>query len=427
MQTIAPADLLRKRNVPMTAFHLLAKPTGAICNLDCSYCFFLSKERLYPDSGFRMSDQVLETYLQQYLESQVGPEIPIAWQGGEPTIMGLEFFRRAIAKAQSLLRPGTRLVHTIQTNGTLLDDAWCELFREHGFLVGLSLDGPRALHDAYRVDKGGHPTFDKVFAALRLLQKHRVEINVLTTVHAANAGHPLEVYRFLRDEAEARFIQVIPIVERRNETGFQEGTDVTERSVDPDQYGAFLNAIFDEWIRRDVGTVFLQPFDVALASWAGERHGLCVHSETCGAALALEHNGDLYSCDHFVEPKHLLGNIQARHMSALASSEQQLAFGRAKRDSLPRMCRECDYRFACHGGCPKDRIDTTPDGEPGLNHLCAGYLRFYRHIEPAMQRMTELLRNHQAPARIMFERARANDPCPCRSGATYERCHGRAV
>ncbi|UJR82921.1 anaerobic sulfatase maturase [Sandaracinus amylolyticus] len=424
--TIPASDLVRRRSeVPRTAFHLLAKPTGAICNLDCSYCFFLSKERLYPESSFRMSDELLDAYLTQYLESQWGPEITVAWQGGEPTIMGLDFFRRAVAMAEAKKRPGTRLAHTLQTNGTLLDEAWCDFLREHRFLVGLSLDGPRALHDACRVDKGGHPTFDKVMRALRLLQAHEVEINVLTTVHAANADHPLEVYRFLRDDARARYMQLIPIVERDNDTGFQEGTELTSRSVGADQYGRFLTAIFDEWVRRDVGTVFVQQFDVALASWAGEPHGLCVHSETCGAALALEHNGDLYSCDHFVEPAHRLGNIRDRHMSVLASSERQRDFGRAKRDSLPRACRECEYRFACHGGCPKDRVARASDGEPGLNHLCAGYLRFFRHIDPTMRRMVQLLRSGDAPARVMFERAGRNDPCPCRSGKKHKHCHGR--
>lgn len=398
------ADLLlenRTRRVPKTAFHLLAKPTGAICNLDCDYCFFLSKEKLYPESRFRMSDDTLSAYVRQYLESQVGPEIQIAWQGGEPTLMGLDFFRRSVELAEKHRRPGTRVSYSMQTNGTLLDEAWCRFLREHRVLVGLSLDGPRELHDAYRHDKGGHPTFDKVVRALRLLQAHGVEVNVLTTVHAANAERPLEVYRFLRDEAGARFIQTIPIVERDNDTGFQEGDRVTARSVTAAQYGEFLCAIFDEWVRRDVGAVFVQMFDVALASWVGAPHGLCVHSETCGAALALEHNGDLYSCDHFVEPKHLLGNIHRHHMSSLAVSEPQRAFGRAKRDGLPRQCRECDVRFACHGGCPKDRIVTTADGEPGLNYLCDGYLRFFRHVRPAMERMRELLRAGRAPAEIM--------------------------
>ncbi len=423
MSLVAVHELVRPKESVRLPFHLLAKPTGAQCNLDCTYCFFLSKERLYPDSRFRMSDEALEAYITQYLEAHPGPEIHIAWQGGEPTLMGPEFFERAIAFAEAKKREGTRLVHTIQTNGVLLDDRWGELFARHEFLVGISIDGPRALHDAYRVDKGGKGSFDKVMAGLAILRKHGVEHNVLTTVHAQNGDHPLEVYRFLRDEAGARFLQFIPIVERVNETGFQEGREVTERSIRPLQYGRFLTTIFDEWIRRDVGKVFVQAFDVALASWAGEPHGLCVHSETCGSALALEHNGDVYSCDHFVEPQYRLGNIHLRSLGELAASAPQHAFGEAKRSTLPQQCRQCSMRFACHGGCPKDRILTTADGEPGLNYLCEGYLHFFRHIDPVMKKMHALLRRERPPALVMFEHARPNDPCPCGSHKKRKHCH----
>jgi len=382
-------------------FHLLAKPTGAICNLACRYCFFLSKEALYPGSPFRMSDAMLEAYIRQLIESHRTPEVTVAWQGGEPTLMELDCFRRSIAFEEKYRKPGMTIRHTMQTNGTLLDDDWCSFFKEHDFLVGISIDGPRALHDAYRVNKGGRPTFDQVMHGLRLLQKHGVEFNILTTIHAANAEHPLEVYRFLRDEAGAQFIQLIPIVERENGTGFQEGSTVTDRSVTGEQYGRFLIAIFDEWVRRDVGTVFVQLFDTALANWVGAPPGMCVHSPTCGGALALEHNGDLYSCDHFVEPKHLLGNIGETPVLELVGSEQQQRFGRNKLDTLPRYCRECDVRFACHGGCPKDRFIKTPDGEAGLNYLCAGYKAFFRHIDRPMRIMAELLRRGRAPAEIM--------------------------
>lgn len=404
-------------------FHLLAKPTGAICNLDCKYCYFLSKERLYPNGSFRMSDELSETYIAQYLDSQPGPEINIAWQGGEPTLMGLDFFRRSIALEKKYQRPGTRIVNTIQTNGVLLDDEWCAFFKEHGFLVGVSLDGPKALHDAFRVDKAGRPTFDKVMGGLRLLQKHGVESNILTTVHAANAEYPLEVYRFLRNEAKARFIQLIPIVERVNETGFQEGSTVTDRSVSADAFGRFLNGVFDEWVKRDVGEVFVQMFDVALASWVGEPHGLCVFSPTCGDALALEHTGDVYSCDHFVEPKHRLGNIAERPLTELAGSPQQQAFGRDKLESLPRQCRECDVRFACHGGCPKDRLITTKDGEEGLNYLCAAYMAFFQHVDEPMRAMSQLLRLGGAPSDVRYLYAAPTDPCPCGEGEVLERCH----
>ncbi len=375
-------------------FHLLAKPTGAQCNLDCKYCFFLEKEALYPGSDFRMPDEVLEEYIRQYLESQPGPEINLAWQGGEPTLMGVEFFRRAVELAKKHQREGTELVHSIQTNGVNLDDEWCALFREHRFLVGLSLDGPRDVHDAYRVDKGGKPTFGKVMRGLRLLQKHRVDVNILTTVHRANGDRPLDVYRFLRDEAGVEFIQLIPIVER-------EGDGVSDRSVGGEQFGKFLIAIFDEWRQRDIGRVFVQMFDVTLAAYMGLPPTLCIFSETCGGALAMEHNGDLYACDHFVEPQHLLGNIRRAHMLDLATGEQQRRFGEHKRDALPEYCRTCEVRFACHGGCPKERFIRTPDGEPGLNYLCAGYKAFFRHVAVPMRMMGELLRRGRPAADLM--------------------------
>ena len=427
------------------AFHVLAKPTGAICNLDCQYCFFLSKASLYPGSRFRMSDAVLENYIRQRIEGHDAPEITVAWQGGEPTLMGLDFFARAVALEQKYRTPGVTIQNTIQTNGTLLTDAWCAFFRENHFLVGLSLDGPREMHDAYRVDKGGHPTFDKVLRAAGLLQQHQVDFNILTTVNAANADHPLEVYHFLRDEVRTQFIQFIPIVERVNEagkTGNQEGTSVTHRSVKAEQWGRFLIAVFDAWVHRDVGRVFAQMFDAALASWVGAPPALCIFSETCGNALALEHNGDLYSCDHFVEPKYLLGNIGQQRMIDLVASDQQRQFGLAKRETLPRYCRECAVRFACHGECPKNRFILTPDGKPGLNYLCAGYKAFFTHIDRPMRVMAQLLRAGRAPADIMsilaaetggnspavakFPKVGRNQPCPCGSGRKFKTCHGRS-
>ncbi|HMQ27316.1 MAG TPA: radical SAM protein, partial [Acidimicrobiales bacterium] len=268
-------------------FHVLAKPTGPICNLDCTYCFFLSKEALYPGDRFRMGDDVLEQYVRQLLEAHRGaPLVTIAWQGGEPTLMGVEFFRRAVERAESLAAPGQRLEHTIQTNGTLLTDEWGELLARHRFLVGISIDGPPALHDTYRVDKRGEPTSAKVRRGLTVLKDHQVDWNVLCTVHAANQHHPLEVYRYLRDDLGATHIQLIPIVERDNETGFQEGDRVTDRSVDPDAWGEFLVAVFDEWLAHDVGRVFVPPFDAAPASWAGAPASLCIFAETCGDAVA---------------------------------------------------------------------------------------------------------------------------------------------
>jgi uncharacterized protein len=424
--------------VAPAAFHIMLKPRGAICNLDCAYCYFLSKELLYPGSRFRMANELLEEYTRQYIEAQRAPEVTFAWQGGEPTLMGLAFFELAVALQQKYRRPGMTIHNAIQTNGTTLDDDWCGFFRRHGFLVGLSLDGPRALHDVYRVDKGGKPTFDRVMAGLELLKRHRVEFNILTTVHAANAERPLEVYRFLRDEAGARFMQFIPIVERDNDTGFQEGEAIRPRSVTGRQYGAFLTAIFDEWVRRDVGQTFVQIFDVALAAWYGQRPGLCIFEETCGLALAMEHNGDVYACDHYVEPSHRLGNMREVPLIELVASDKQRAFGEAKRDTLPRYCRECDVRFVCNGGCPKDRVLTTPDGEPGLHYLCEGYQAFFRHVDRPMRLMAEMLRRCEAPAGIMallareeaeqqrrFRQAGRNDPCPCGSGRKFKHCHGR--
>lgn len=427
-------------------FHLLAKPTGAVCNLDCSYCFFLSKEMLYPGSRFRMADELLEEYIRQLLEAHEGqPEVTVAWQGGEPTLMGLDFFRRSIELQREHVRPGQRILNTIQTNGTKIDDEWAAFFREHEVLVGLSIDGPRDLHDAYRVDKGGKGSFDRVMRGLEYLQKHDVDWNALTTIHAANGDRGLEVYRFLRDEAGAQFMQFIPIIERMTEPPgsngewsswrdrplyVQEGAYVTDRSVTPKQYGRFLIEAFEEWVRRDIGTVYVQMFDVALANWHGEPPSLCIHSETCGSALAIEHTGDLYSCDHFVEPKHKLGNIRELHMLDLVSSPQQQQFGLDKRDTLPKYCRECDVRFACHGGCPKDRFIETPDGEAGLNYLCAGYKDFFHHVDRPMRMMSTLLTRGRAPAEIMqlhaandAKRGR-NDPCPCESGRKWKHCHG---
>jgi uncharacterized protein len=438
--TTLPSDAPR-------AFHLLAKPTGAVCNLDCSYCFFLSKEMLYPGSRFRMADDLLETYLRQLIEAHSSvPEMTIAWQGGEPTLMGVDFFRRSVELAESYLQPGQRASYTIQTNGTLLDEEWAAFFAEHDFLVGLSIDGPQEMHDAYRVNKGGKGSFEQVMRGLAVLQEAGVEWNALTTVHAANGDHGRGVYCFLRDECGARFMQFIPIIERVAEAAEdgtvpwmswrdrplyeQKGDHVTARSVTAEQYGRFLIDVFEEWVRRDVGEVYVQMFDVALANWVGEPPSLCIHSETCGLALALEHTGDLYSCDHFVEPAFKLGNIRETHMLELVASQRQRQFGLDKRDTLPRYCRECDVRFACHGGCPKDRFISTPEGEPGLNYLCAGYKDFFHHVDEPMRFMAEQLRRGLAPADVMQLYAQAdayrsrNDPCTCGSGRKWKQCHG---
>ncbi len=370
------------------AFQVMVKPRGSICNLDCSYCFYLEKEKLYPGASFRMSDELLDEYIRQYIAAQRVPQVVFAWQGGEPTLMGLKFYRKAVELQQRYRRSGMRIFNALQTNGTRLDDAWCAFFHEHDFLIGLSLDGPRELHDAYRVDKGGQPTFDRVMTGLALLKKHQIEFNILTCVHSANADHPLEVYRFLRDEVGTQYIQFLPIVERMPALRSQAETWVSSRSVNGEAYGRFLNTIFDEWIQRDVGRISVQMFDVALSIWSGEPSGLCVFDETCGQGLAMEHNGDVYSCDHFVEPDYHLGNMQFIPLAELAGSVRQRTFALAKRETLPRYCRECPVIFACHGGCPKDRFIQTPDGEPGLNYLCAGYKAFFSHVDAVFREIS---------------------------------------
>jgi uncharacterized protein len=448
-------SLLTSSRAPL-AFHLLVKPTGAVCNLDCKYCFFLSKEALYPGSRFRMADDLLETYIRQLLEAQQGPEVAIAWQGGEPTLMGLDFFRHSIELVEKYKKPGQILQHTIQTNGTKLNDEWGAFFKEHNFLVGLSMDGPQAIHDTYRVNKGGAGSFEQVMKGWEKLKDHSVDVNILCTVHAANADHPMEVYHFFRDELKAEYMQFIPIVERATQETLplanqgwgehpggerplytQIGELVTERSVKPEQYGRFLITIFDEWVRRDVGKVFVQSFDAALANWIGQP-SLCIFSPTCGKALALEHNGDVYACDHFVEPAFLLGNIQETHMLDLVSSDQQKKFGQDKYDKLPQYCRQCEVQFACYGECPRNRFIHTPDGEPGLNYLCAGYKLFFKHIDRPMRIMADLLRRGRYADEVMnilvleemhqlqqaLANARPDDLCPCGSGKKFRQCHG---
>jgi uncharacterized protein len=383
------------------AFHIMAKPTGSACNLDCAYCFFLKKEGLYPGCNFRMSEEVLEAYIRQLLEAHQVPQVTVAWQGGEPTLMGLDFFRRSLELQEKYRRPGTLIENTFQTNGVLLDEEWCRFFRENGFLIGLSLDGPKELHDFYRKDKGGRGTWERAVKAARLLQKHGVPFNVLCTVNARNADHPLEVYRFFRDELKVQYLQFIPIVERKNESGIQEGDEVTDRSVSPGQWGRFLIEIFDEWVRRDVGRTFVLNFDGALAGWLGMAGTVCIFGPTCGLGMALEHNGDLYSCDHFVEPDYYLGNIMQTPLIALVDSEKQRRFGRDKRDNLSPSCRQCRYLFACNGECPKNRFLKTKDGDRNGNYLCSGYKAFFAHADRHMRIMADLLRKGQNADGIM--------------------------
>jgi uncharacterized protein len=426
---------------PPPRIHILAKPSGATCNLACSYCFFLDKELLYPNSKFRMSEETLEAYIKQLIETHRSSEVTVAWQGGEPTLMGVDFYRKAIQYQEKYRRPGMTFENTMQTNGTLLNNEWCQFFKENNFLIGLSLDGPRHLHDAYRVDKGGAPTFDKVMRGLRLLQKHGVEYNILTTVNRNNADHPLEVYRFLRDEVGTSWIQFIPVIERMNPDGLnliQEGDQVSPRSVRPEQFARFLIQIFEEWVHNDVGRIFVQTFEAALGNWMRlPTSGMCVFDKTCGYGLALEHNGDLYSCDHFVEPDFLLGNIKQEHMLEMVSSQEQFKFGQDKSDNLPKYCLECPVRFACNGECPKNRFIMTPDGEPGLNYLCVGYKAFFQRIDEPMKILAMLISSGQPASDVMtilaegkealekeLKRAKPGKPCPCGSGLGYQACHG---
>ncbi len=413
------------------AFHVMAKPTGSRCNLRCDYCFFLEKSALYPGSDERMTDEVAEAFIRQTVAAQQVPFVTLAWQGGEPTLMGLDFFRRALEVERDALPADWQVERTLQTNGTLLTDEWAAFLAENDILVGLSIDGPRELHDAYRHDGAGRSVFDDVEAAARLLQKHGAEFNVLCTINAANASHPLEVYRYFRDVLGARYLQFIPIVEVDTPPADGVAGTVTDRSVSPRAYGEFLSAIFDEWVRHDVGEMFVQFFDGVLAAYLRGYSSLCVLRPTCGEGVALEHNGDVYSCDHFVDTPYLLGNIMETPIGELVRSEKQVAFGQAKRDTLPQYCRECDFLFTCNGECPKNRILLTPDGEPGLNWLCEGLKHFFAHSDRYMRAMAELLRQQRDATEIMrliAEEAAStgrNDPCPCGSGRKYKVCCGR--
>lgn len=394
----------------------MAKPAGPDCNLNCTYCFYLEKETIFKEQKVhRMSDEVLEEYIKQYCESQNTPEILFAWQGGEPTLMGVDFFKKAVV-FQKKYAAGRPVQNAFQTNGTLIDNEWCKFLAKEKFLIGLSVDGPRHIHDKFRVDRGGKPTFDRVMKTLKLMKAHRVEFNTLTCVTRQNAKYAVEIYNFLKSTGST-FLQFIPIIERKPDdeatlrglklalppTLVADDTDerVMPWTVQPEQYGQFLIDIFEEWVRRDVGSVFVQIFDVMLNAWMGMPPPLCVFAEKCGNAMIIEHNGDLYSCDHFVYPEYNLGNMMETPMVELANQEKQLKFGSDKLDTLPKQCLSCDVRFACNGECPKHRFLQTADGEPGLNWLCAGYKNFMHHIDPYMQTMTRLLREQRPCADIM--------------------------
>lgn len=427
------------------AFHIIAKPIGPLCNLDCKYCFYLEKEKMYPDTkDWAMSDKILESFIKQYIETQSVQDINFTWQGGEPTLLGVEYFKKVI-ELQKKYSNGKKISNSLQTNGVTLNDQWCEFFLENEFLIGLSIDGPKEMHDYYRIYKGGQASFDKVVKGLELLKKHKVEFNTLTCVTSKNSYHPIEVYSFLK-EIGSNYIQFIPIVERSTNLAnsnnlklispsFEGSAEVTDWSVDSLQYGKFLSTIFDEWIKKDVGEYFIQMFEVSLESWYGKKQSLCVFRETCGTAMAIEHNGDLFSCDHFVYPENKLGNILNKHLDSLVDSSQEIQFGENKRKELPQYCIDCDVRFACNGECPKNRFIKTPDGEEGLNYLCAGYKYFFNHVAPYMRFMANELKNNHSPVSVMdwaVEKGKGfpsmkigrNDDCPCGSGKKYKKCCG---
>ena len=437
-------------------FQVMAKPIGPRCNLDCTYCYYLEKEHLYEGTKrFRMSEDVLETYIRDYIAAQAhapSPEIWFNWQGGEPTMLGLDYFHHIVALQTRFAPAGKTIRNAIQTNGTLIDGDWARFLKQERFLVGLSLDGPAAIHDQYRTDRAGRPSFAAVMAGLEQLRKHDVDFNILTVVHRDNATRPLEVYRFLK-EIGAEFIQFIPIVERSSdgknlaaapqidEDGIR--YQVTPWSVLPRTYGSFLTTIFNEWVANDVGRIFVQFFDLQLGLFMGAPASLCWFAETCGQGLAVEHNGDLYACDHYVYPEYRLGNITHTPIGELANSDRQVRFGEEKRSSLPEQCRRCDVRFACHGGCPKHRFLTAKDGEAGLNYFCRSIKHFLKHAGPTLQTMSALVKAGHPASDIMTlnaghgikapagsprsQKVGRNDPCPCGSGLKYKACCGKSL
>lgn len=396
--------------------HMVAKPIGPACNLNCEYCFYLEKEALFgPGEQFRMSDAVLAKFITNYITSQPTPEVEFVWQGGEPTLLGIDFFKKVI-DLQKAFAGHKKVRNALQTNGTLLTDDWCSFLKKNNFMVGISLDGPKEIHDRYRRDRAGAGSFDRVMRGLKLLQKHGVDYNVLSSVAHDTAKHPLEIYRFFRDQG-IEFIQFAPIVERLPDEvsrthglrlagpaplgRVEEETRVIPWTVDAEAYGDFLIAIYEEWVRHDVGKIFVMNFEWALNAWIGNSSPVCIHAKTCGRSLVMEHNGDVYACDHYVYPETRLGNIMTSALNDMAEKSLQTGFGIAKESALPRWCRECDVLAACQGGCPKHRFAKTHHDEPGLQYLCAGYQKFFLHIRRYLRAMTQLLEHGQPASYIM--------------------------
>jgi len=402
-------------------FQVFAKPIGSICNLDCHYCYYLKKEHLYPaGESFRMTDDVLENYIAQHIKASPGQVIRFSWHGGEPTILGLDYFRRIVALQRKHQPPKQRIVNGIQTNGTLLDEDWCRFLASEKFAVGLSLDGPEEMHNRYRVTKDQKPTHKQVMHGYELLRRHGINCDILCVVNAHNVQYPLEVYRFFK-QIEARYITFLPLVEQQPDAE----SGVSQCTVPPESWGEFLCAIFDEWMDQDIGEVKVHIFEEAATTAFGHDHALCIFRETCGDIPVVEHNGDFFSCDHFVDDEHHLGNIQETPFVDLLESPAQRAFGHAKLDALPRYCRSCEVRTMCNGECPKNRFIHAPDGEAGLNYLCAGYKRFFTHCRPFLTELASLL-GHTPPVQDTNAQASPkvgrNDPCPCGSGLKYKKC-----
>ena len=389
--------------------YVMLKPAGAHCNLACKYCYYLEKNKLYPTAQRHlMSDEMLEQFTREYIEAQTMNQVLFTWHGGEPLLRSIDFYRKALSLQQKYAG-GRRIDNVIQTNGTLLTDEWCEFFAQNHWLVGISIDGPQPDHDHYRLTAAGKPSWKKVMQGIKLLKKHGVEWNAMAVVNAYNANHPLEFYRFFKENG-CQFLQFTPIVERqtRHEDGRtlasladKDEISLSEASVAPEQWGYFLCAIFDEWVRKDVGKIFVEIFDCTLANWMGISPGICAYSKECGHAGVMEHNGDVYSCDHFVFPEYKLGNIRDHSLIDMLYGEQQQEFSRLKHSSLPRQCKECDMEFACHGECPKNRFMKDQYGDSGLNYLCPGYYHYYQHVAPYMDYMKQELMSQRPPSNIM--------------------------
>ncbi len=408
-------------------FQVFAKPIGSVCNLGCHYCYYLRKEHLYPEGElFRMTDDILEEYIVQHIEAFPGPVIRFSWHGGEPTVLGLDYFRKIVALQRKHKPPRQRIMNGIQTNGTLLDEDWCRFLAAESFAVGLSLDGTQEMHDRYRVTKDQEPTYERTMRGYELLRKHRIYCDILCVVNSHNVQYPVQVYRFFK-EIKAQYVSFLPLVE------LQPGTvdAISHRTVPAEAFGDFLCAIFDEWRDHDIGQIKVQIFQEAAITAFGQEHSLCIFRKTCGDIPVVEHNGDFFSCDHFVDAEHCIGNIQETPFVELLESPAQRAFGQAKLDTLPRYCRACEVRAMCNGGCPKNRFLQTPDGEVELNYLCAGYKRFFTHCEPFVTQLAALSRGHTAERQTPLVRATdaqtspivgRNDPCPCGSGLKYKKC-----